>query len=233
MTQKRSIVFMLVDRALKLGHPEFAQKNLDLIITTLRNNDYPMDFIRHWMHVRINYLREESTQQPAEPVEQEKRDFKSTVILPYAEGLTQNLARIAKKHGLNVISSNTQKLQRLISSTKDRIDKMEKTNCVYSIPCGGCDGAYIGQTKRALSIRVEKHRRSCRHPAPAKHTALSQHSWDFDHEFNHDAIRVLGQESNQYKRNLLEMVFIMKNKSNINFRTDVAGLNIVYSNLIN
>lgn len=61
LTQKRGVVFMMVDRAWKLGHPEFLRKNLDLIIKTLKKNDYPNDFIQHWIDVRIKQLKKYGT----------------------------------------------------------------------------------------------------------------------------------------------------------------------------
>jgi len=46
----------LVDRAFLLSHPEFHQKNFELIIKILLENDYPLDFIFNTISLRIKGL---------------------------------------------------------------------------------------------------------------------------------------------------------------------------------
>jgi len=56
LTQKRSIVIGMTDRAFLLSHPRYHQKNLELIFNSLLNNDYPLSFIFDTINSRLKYL---------------------------------------------------------------------------------------------------------------------------------------------------------------------------------
>ena len=51
---------------------------------------------------------------------------------------------------------------------------------VYRIPCDDCSQCYIGETKRALTLRLREHQANCRnqkqHSAVVDHSAIG-HSW--------------------------------------------------------
>lgn len=191
-----------------------------------------MDFIAYWMNERIKHLKDLNyNSRPTELSDKLVIDFKKTLVLPYAEGLTQNLQRMARKHGLALISSNNNKFGSFIKSTKDSLDTMSRINCVYSVPCNNCNGTYVGQTKRVLNIRISEHKRNPSLP-PKQHTAMTKHAIDKDHRFLYDNVRVLGHEERPYRRNLLEMYFITKDKNAVNFRSDVDRLSGVYSAII-
>ncbi|KYN27931.1 hypothetical protein ALC57_02677, partial [Trachymyrmex cornetzi] len=56
VSQKRGMIFSLVDRAFLLSDVCFHNKNLRFIIETLLNNDYPMAFIFNTVNQRIKHL---------------------------------------------------------------------------------------------------------------------------------------------------------------------------------
>jgi hypothetical protein len=56
VTQKRGVVMSLVDRAFLLSHPKYHGKNLELIVSILLNNDYPLDFIFKTIRERLRCL---------------------------------------------------------------------------------------------------------------------------------------------------------------------------------
>lgn len=226
---------MLVDRCLKLSHPKFHKANFALIKTTLLDNNYPEVFINKLINLRIKMLEARAITQIAATPTSEAPDIKRTLVLPYVEGLTQNLRRIIKKFGLGVISNNGHKLSNYLKTSKDPITWDKKSNVVYSIPCEMCAGTYVGQTKRYLKIRINEHEKGVLNSAkvdPSKYTALTQHSVDFKHLFNYNKVKILGTEPHPYKRNLLEMIHITREEHAINFRTDVKGLSSVYRSLL-
>ena len=51
----------------------------------------------------------------------------------------------------------------------------EKSNLVYEVLCQNCGFVYIGQTKRNLKSRINKHQPAIKFQPPEK-SALSQHS---------------------------------------------------------
>jgi len=56
LCQKRDTIIELVDRMFMLSHPSFYQKNLELIIKILLENDYPLNFICKTISNRIRHL---------------------------------------------------------------------------------------------------------------------------------------------------------------------------------
>ena len=40
---------------------------------------------------------------------------------------------------------------------KNRVVTKQKTNVVYSIPCGDCEKEYLGETKRQFGTRLKEH----------------------------------------------------------------------------
>lgn len=157
-------------------------------------------------------------------------DSKHTLVFPYAEGLTQNLNRISKKYGLQVISNNKHKVSTFLVSLKDPIPLDFKSNIVYSISCGNCEGVYTGQTKRYFKIRAEKHRKGverAKNTDALKYTALTKHSLDHQHNINFENSKICATEIAPYKRNLTEMIHIARNPNAVNFRTDVNKLSCI------
>ena len=68
---------------------------------------------------------------------------------------------------------------------------------------------------------------------PKTHTALSKHQWNNSHNFNFDKVTILSNEKNCTKRITKEMLFINKNVSSANERTetDVDKLSIIFRNI--
>jgi hypothetical protein len=86
------------------------------------------------------------------------------------------------------------KSKNLLSYFSSRIKVTDKsTNTLYKI-CLHCDKCYVGQTKRALAIRLKEHESNCRnskqHSAIVEHFSMS-HSFDFVNSY------VIHQETNQ------------------------------------
>ena len=82
---------------------------------------------------------------------------------------------------------------------------------VYRIPCDDCSQCYIGETGRALALRLREHQANCRnqtqHSAVVDHSAIG-HSWGFDRA------RVVNTQRNTFKRKIAESLFI-KNHSTV------------------
>jgi len=56
LTQKRGIIIKMTNQAFLLSHPRYHKKNLELVINTLLNNDYPLNFIFDTINSRLKYL---------------------------------------------------------------------------------------------------------------------------------------------------------------------------------
>ena len=100
------------------------------------------------------------------------------------------------KKGRNLLSYFSSKIKEFIRDT---------STGVYRIPCDDCAQCYIGQTKRALTIRLREHQENCRYhrqnSAVVDHSALG-HSWGFDRAV------VVNTQRNTIKRKIAESLFI-------------------------
>ena len=76
---------------------------------------------------------------------------------------------------------------------------------VYRIPCDDCAKCYIGETKRALKLRIREHEANCRnhkqHSAVVDHSEIS-HSWGFNRAV------IVNTQRNTIKRKIAESLFI-------------------------
>ncbi|XP_015121934.1 uncharacterized protein LOC107044532 [Diachasma alloeum] len=227
-SRKRGVVYMLGDRTVKLSHLTFRKKNLEPIKHTLLDNDYPEDFIEYYIKSRLRVLKErECNNGPVRAAIPEA----PKLVLPFTDGITQQLRRAITSHSLGVACSNPNKLGSMLKPTNDPLVLEMNTNLVYRIPCGGCEGLYIGQMKKPLHIRIKEHKNNV-NLSPSKFTALTKPASDPDHRFDYNRVKISGTEKQQYKRNILEMIHIMRESNSVNFRSDVDRLASVYSSLI-
>ena len=100
---------------------------------------------------------------------------------------------------------------------------------IYQINCKekNCKANYIGQTKRALSIRLDEHKKNInRHPK--YHNVVTQHRLDFGHEMDWNKPRILDIETNWYRRLTSEMLHIKSNNCTLNAQTDTKKLSDIY-----
>ena len=155
----------------------------------------------------------------------------TTFTLPYIQGLSERLKRGLKKFQINVYFNNNHTLGKLLNNNKDS-DKIENlSNVVYLMKCTGCDKVYIGETGRRLKNRIYKHKRDCRFEI--LNTGLSRHSWDYNHFFDFDNVKILAREYNKYKRKIIESIYINKNINiSINLKTEIMNINKIYQSII-
>ena len=178
--QKIGIIYMLVDRAIKLSHPKHHTQNLKLVRNTLYLNCYPMKFINKYINKRLRAIRTLDNSHNC------RREFetKRIVNFPYIEQVHQPLQLLLRPYSINLINNNKHNIHTITGSTKDRIPSLLRSNIVYRIPCKDCPSAYIGQTKRYLKTRIQEHENSIKHlnsnrTALTNHVISSKHSFDF------------------------------------------------------
>ena len=93
-------------------------------------------------------------------------------------------------------------------------------NVVYQINCKNCEKNYIGQTKRLLKIRVDEHRTIINLLHLKSHTVITKHRINSEHNFNWDKVQIKDKETNTYKRDISEMIYIKNNKHSLNAQRD-------------
>lgn len=223
LQQKIATLKSLKHRALKLSDQCFHSKNLKIIQTIAKNNNYPTSIVNNILFCQ--------TQETSNTVDTRNKKF---FKVPNINGLNQNLKRIFKDTDTKPAFYSLKTVNTLFTQLKDKIPKLEKSNVIYKINCLGCSGCYIGQTKQKLKNRINNHKNDCKISNIEKEnkTALATHCFSTGHCFDFSSVEILDQEVNLSKRLFLEMFYIKKYKNSINLKTDTNNLNGIYNNLI-
>ena len=82
--------------------------------------------------------------------------------LPYIRGITERIQRSMAKHKIHTTFKPHTTLRKLLVHPKDKIDKLEKCNVIYELPCKSCKMSYIGETGRKFNTRLNEHMKECK-----------------------------------------------------------------------
>lgn len=218
ISQKKSVIIGLADRAVKLSSPEYREHAIEKAKEALKLNNYPKKLIDTIFKKRIHLFYN----QPKSKLK--KNNYLS---LPYIPGLSEKISNTFKKHDITVAHKGYNLLKRNFSNLKSKIPKNKKSHIVYQIPCSNCDGVYIGQTSQYLKNRLNGHKYDKKNK-----TALTSHMTEKNHTFNYNNVKILRTENNTKKRELYEMIEIQRNSKSINSKTDTKHLSKIYHNII-
>ena len=103
-----------------------------------------------------------------------------TLCIPYVSGLSEDLRRVCRKYSIRTVFRTPSTLRRELSRIKDRDPALKASGVVYEIPCS-CREKYIGETKRALEMRLKEHQAATRRGETEK-SAIAEHSWSRHHQ---------------------------------------------------
>ena len=152
ISQKKGIIFGLVDRVLLLYDSEFYHKNLTLIVNILIENDYPLKFIFNAIYVR-NIQREGSVVRDCT----NNSDETSWFTVPFVPSIIEKFKKF-NREDIKVFYYSSNKLSKFIKVQKNSRSNWSKNNIVYKIICKDCDASYVGQMSRQLKIRITEYR---------------------------------------------------------------------------
>ena len=124
---------------------ELFRKNIDNIKEILKANNYPIR--------RINNVFKQQdikwTNRMIGNTSQNLDDDISTnriATIPYVSGLTETLSRCVKKYDIKLIGKCQNKISSMLSKLKTPLEKDEKCNIVYNIPCS-CEKITLAKQK--------------------------------------------------------------------------------------
>ena len=63
-------------------------------------------------------------------------------------------------------------------------------------------------------------------------TALAEHATSYKHSFDFKNTKILDIENILKKRLFLEMIYIQRENSAVNHKTDIENLSVIYNNVI-
>ena len=97
------------------------------------------------------------------------------------------------------------------------------------MPCTKCPYSYVGETKRALDVRMGEHKKDIDNK---RKKVVPLHCRD-GHNIDWNNVSILHSEQNFYKRhNVSEMLFINMQKAPIHKKEDTKSLHNSYVSLI-
>jgi len=124
------------------------------------------------------------------------------------------------------------KLNNIVRVQKDHVEHSHKNNVVYKINCKNCDASYVGQTKRQIRTRIKEHYNNIKSDK-SKHSVITEHILNFNHNFDWENIKILDSECNYNKRLVSEMLHIKEQKNGINSQKDTEFLDESYFCILN
>ena len=136
---KHGIVKCLYDRAKRIvTKPSVISKEKKHLSSVLVSNGYPLSFLQ-----KITKTKKlDANSGPT-------TEFKSTMVLPYVKGLSEQLRRCLQRQGVRAVFKSETMLRSHLVWPKDPADPTEQDGVVYRIPCE-CGKVYIGETGRPM-----------------------------------------------------------------------------------
>ena len=161
---KRGLVKCLFDRASRIvTSPQQPCKERTRVRSALSLNGYPRRFIHN------------TKNRSSEPRDQ--KVYKTFTVLPYIDGVSQQLKRRLESHGIRTVFRSDTTLRQQLTRPKDPIPPHRRDGIVYNIPCKGCDRSYIGETARPIKERITEHKMDVR-LRRTDNSAVAEHAWD-------------------------------------------------------
>jgi len=230
VSQKRSIIYGLVDRTILLSHPSFHEKNLKSIINILLKNCFPLPFIFTTINTRIKTLANRTIRETKNTNTLQIKE-KNFFTIPYVKSVSESFLPITKKYGWNIAFSVPNTLNKYIKRYKDKIELKSQKEVVYKINCLNCNSSYVGQTKRQFKTRLKEHISDINKKNGVL-SVVSNHRIEHNHDMNWSEASVLDIERSYTKRIVSEMVHIKKQSYGLNKQSDTDLLPQVYLPII-
>ncbi|XP_070169669.1 uncharacterized protein [Polyergus mexicanus] len=202
LCQKKGTAISLIDRAFRLSHPRFHQKNFELNDTT--QTTIPTDSASN---NRTHYFN-----------------------IPYIPLFSEQFRPVVRDLQTKISYTGLNKLKKFIRVQKDRLHNEMRNNVVYKITCKNCNASYVGQTSRLLKTRIAEHKNHIRKNT-AQHSVITDHRPN-NHEFAWDEVEVLDEERIYGKRLMSEMIFITRQTNSLNLQSDTENLHHAYLRLV-
>ena len=220
VAHKRSVVRSLVQRAIRTcSDARSLQEELQTIENDLIRNGYPKHFIKKTTKFIMH-----NQQQNSQAIDNTASTHQRAAI-PYIQGVSEALARVFRKRGVQIAHVPASKLKGDLLNVKDPLPRQRFPGVVYKIPCADCESVYIGESGNFCK-RLKQHKND----VAKGHTvtnALAEHSEKTGHEISWDNARIMATEKNWTTRLNLESLIIQTTCNTINRSS--GTLNHVYS----
>jgi len=228
-THKRGTMFSLIDRVIRLSHPQAHKNNFNIVINILLENGYPLNLIFSTIRRR---LKSYSYNIHSRDNQKEKVTSLPFFVIPYVSHIADKFIQYFKNISFSTLAfSCYNNLKNFIKVHKDVLPTSSRSNVVYQINCLDCEASYVGQTKRCFKVRLSEHRNHIKRNT-THNSVITEHKLEFKHEFDWENIKILDEERILNKRLISEMIYIKKQQQGLNAQSDTILLDPIYNELL-
>ncbi len=251
LNQRLNVATNFVKRVFTLTHPHNQDECTNIIQKQLRECKYPTYIIRDLIQKYCN-PNADSRLNMAFVINNDTHLGTNMTIktIQNIPGLTNKIVQLAKNMDENISImfsyKNVITVRGLHSKLKTPINIFDTSHNVYMIPCSICALLYIGISLQKLAKRIYQHNfnhdylhqlrtakiysesfREKEIDRLTKTSALLKHSFDHEHYFDFNNVKIIDKQSNYFKLKFSEMIHI-KNNECCNKRSDIEGLSTTY-----
>ncbi|XP_072037314.1 uncharacterized protein [Amphiura filiformis] len=128
--QKLGVIRTLMDRKDNIVTEEVDKREEERKIkNALMDCGYPK-----WAFDRVKHQMEAKTKEPKKSKKSDETPSKGMVVIPYVEGLSEQLQRIFQKHKISTAMRPTNTLKSILVHPKDKKDILETSDAVLKSP---------------------------------------------------------------------------------------------------
>ena len=218
ISAKRGVVVSLFDRVeshFSQSDNEGKEQERALLFSALAANGYPKAFVASTLRqCEERRRRKANKQSPGEKAEPLSRP-KSTVVVPYVEGLSGQICRVLRQVGIRAVSKAQPWQWQVCRGIKDRIPEEKMKGVVYKVKCNDCQESYVGETLRSMTVRLKEHERHTRF-GRVDLSAIAEHARLKDHRIDWSGARIVEVERKWHARKVKEALIIARENPALN-----------------
>ena len=132
--------------------------------------------------------------------------------LPYIRGLSEEIQRIFKDHGVNIYHKPVNTLCSFLVRPKDPTPISNQCGVVYNIPCDTCNDSYVGETAHKKGTRFTEHTKT----RSDKESAILEHVTNTGHSVSLENVNILARKPCFRARKIKEALKIYKLEPSLN-----------------
>ena len=221
---KSGIVQGLADRAIRVcSSSEDRDRELKRIAGVMQGNGYPRKFTEKAIskQMKRRLKQQEGSGELGGKVSEQLQEKEPTVKIPYIEGVSEQIRRVARSAGIRCVFYAPSTLRDLYQ-VKDTLPTDATTHCVYTVECKTCGEEYVGETQRALRVREKEHKDAIRLGHYTK-SAIAEHvhKQSSPHEIDWKTMRSIDRATWKRERKIRESLHIRSRRAGINRDTGV------------
>ena len=204
IANKFSVINSLIHRANNIcSNQEQKKEELTQIEKALTTCKYPS-----WAIQRVKLKK--NIQKQTKKTNNINITNRSSITVPYNQGLSESFKNIGKKYGIQVHFKSGRTIKDELVAPKDKDHITKKSGIIYRFKCDRleCDEEYIGETSRTFGERFREHLKA---PSP-----IHDHSNTSGHTTTLDNFKVVGREEQSLSRLIKESMYIRVNGPSLN-----------------